>query len=472
MTQNRIPDLFRLTRDARRHGVAMQHKLLLYWIFMVLATFAVLMVVLSMAGVFSGSGEKLRRTLSARQEHMTAELSEQMTTLTAQGIAISKEASAILTSVLYTEPVETLNDDPAALKQIERELYNTLNTVLRSSPCNGAYLVLNATTNTSAEGAETSRAGLYLRFANLNSKNAVYQDVVCYRGIPDIARENQLELHNRWKMEFNTALMTGYDSLRDHQAGKLSESCVWTRRARLTDTWESVIMLMVPVRSSSGDLQGLCGVELSDLYLRLSYPAQESEFGSMVTVIAPMEDNTLLLSEGMTGGLEGTYLDNTDILHIQQGRQFNTYTGGSGSYLGVHTRLDMKTAGGASMYAVTLVPEERYQTVALTERMIWLGGSVLFLIAMLTVSVLLSRRFVRPIVTSLAAVQSDSPRDISKTGISEIDSLLLFAAEQGAGAGWKLASRGHCRAVRRICPACGQADRGGAVGSEPLCRGL
>jgi len=422
--QNKILELFRLTKAARKQGVAMQHKLLLYWITMLLAIFGVLMVVLSVAGVFSNTGERLQQALSAQQTHMVDELNEQFTTLTAQGIAISKDASEMLDNILYTDPTAVLNDDAAALKQIERDLYDTLNTVLRSGPCNGVYLVLDATTNTSVKGAETSRAGLYLRFANLNSKHAVDQDVVLYRGIPDIARENQLELHNRWKMEFDTSLLADYETMIDQQVDQLFENCIWTKRIRLTDSWEDMILLMVPIRGGDGSVRGICGVELGELYLRLSYPAQASEFGNMVTVIAPMKDQTFLLSEGMTGGLEGTYLDNTDTLEIQQDKNFHTYVGQSGTYLGVHTKLDMNFTDGVSMYAVTLVPEACYKAAATSERWAWLIGSGLFLLAMMAISVLLSRWFVRPISKSLAAIQSDGLHDIGETGIAEIDALV------------------------------------------------
>jgi len=433
--KNKILELFRLTRDARKRGVAMQSKLLLYWISMILAIFGVLLVTLSLTGVFSGSGKKLNQALSAQQAHMVTALNEQFSTLTAQGIVISKGASETLNNILYTEPMDALNDNPDALKWIERELYVALNTVLRSSPCNGVYLVLDATTNTATNGADTSRAGLYLRFANLNSKNAVNQDVVLYRGIPDIARENQLELHNRWKMEFDTSLMEGYEDAIKQQGGKLSDSCFWTHREQLTDSWENIMLLIVPIQGSGGAVRGICGVELSDLYLRLSYPAQESEFGNMVTIIAPIEDDKLLLSAGMTGGMAGLYLDDTDTLRIQQGKEFHTYTGQSGTYLGIHTKLDMNTVGGASIYAVTLVSEACYNSVSAAEGIAWFIGSVLFLVTILAVSVLLSRWFVRPIAQSLAAIQSDSLHEVGQTGIAEIDSLvaLLRSKEQSSG---------------------------------------
>lgn len=424
--ENKIRELFRLTLQAREQGVAMQHKLLLYWISMLLAISGALLVVLSAAGVFSSAEAKLHQGLSAQQAYTVTALSAQFNMLTAQGVAISEKASDTLNSILYTEPVSALNDDPRRLRQIQRELYPTLNFALRSSPCSGIYLVLDATTNTAADETGTSQAGLYLRFANLNDKNAVDQDVVLYRGIPNIARENQVELHNRWKMEFDSSLMVGYEEMLSQQVSKLADHCVWTRRVQLTDSWEHMILLMVPILGSGGTVRGICGVELSDLYLRLSYPGQKSDFGSMVTILAPMEGDTLLLSEGMTGGLEGIYLDGGETLQIEQGDSFCTYTGQNGTYLGLHTKLDMTVAGGAPMYAVTLVSEAGYASASASERMAWVIGSAVFLAVMLVVSVFLSRWFVRPIAKSLAAIQSDSLNDADQTGIAEIDSLVAL----------------------------------------------
>ena len=202
----RIREIVSLTRDAGKQSVAMQHKLLLYLLSMLMAIFGVLLVVLSIAGVFSRSEEKLHQALVVQHHNTVSTLNEQMATLTAHGIAVSEKVSNKLNSLLYTEPISALNNDAKQLKLIEHDLYDVLNTSLCSSPCNGVYMVLDATINTKAEGADTSRAGLYLRFANLNTKTAVEQDVVLYRGIADIARENQLELHNRWKMEFDNSL--------------------------------------------------------------------------------------------------------------------------------------------------------------------------------------------------------------------------------------------------------------------------
>jgi hypothetical protein len=46
---------------------------------------------------------------------------------------------------------------------------------------------------------------MYIRYANLNTKNAITQDIVYFRGISDVARSEEIELHNRWNLEFDIA---------------------------------------------------------------------------------------------------------------------------------------------------------------------------------------------------------------------------------------------------------------------------
>ena len=179
-----------------------------------------------------------------------------------------------------------------------------------------------------------------------------------FRGIADIARQNNVELHNRWKMEFDSSLMTGYADSLTKAGEKLPDSCLWTTRVQLTDTWEEMMLLIVPIPGSDGSVRGICGLELGELYLQLSYPAQESKYGNMVTLIAPIEGDTLLLSQGLAGEGGGTLLDEAELLTVEEGEFFHTYTGDYGTFLGMHTKVDMNVVGGNSMYAVTLIPAE------------------------------------------------------------------------------------------------------------------
>ena len=340
----------------QRKSIRMQRKLFLYWLSMLLVIFSIFLVVLHIAGVFSALDKEMNQLLSTRQKNIMTDLSYQLGKMTAQGISVSEQSSAILSNALFTDPITSLHDQPERIGELESLLYGHLTTALRSTPCSGAYLVLDATTNTQAPGAQNSRAGLYLRLANMSSKGAANQDIVFYRGVAEVAREHQLELHNRWKLEFDISNLPGYDAMLDLPPERLAESAVWTPRICLPGTWENVMILMVPIRGNDGTVMGVCGLELSELYFMLSYPSEQSNLGSMVTLLAPINGDSLPLSQAMTGRLGDTYLDTEDTLQIKEGKYFNQYIGDSQTFLGVHT-----PAGGLLPFAgrALLVPQKR-----------------------------------------------------------------------------------------------------------------
>ena len=173
------------------------------------------------------------------------------------------------------------------------------------------------------------------------------------------------------------------------------------------------------------------GAELSDLYFRLTYPAVDSAYGSMVTVLAPIDGDRLLLAQAMIGSPGGSYLTADGTLTCKTGRYYNTYSDGSRTYLGLHEPIGATDAAGRKLAAVVLVPDAGLRTLEARSRMVWIAGSLVFLAAMLLLSTYLSRRFVTPISRSLQAIREQAPGE-HPSGISEIDELLAFVRSRAA----------------------------------------
>lgn len=428
-----IGKLFKLTKNAGRQSIKMQNRLVLYWGVMILVVFAAILAIMSFAGVFSDSEERVAQVLSLQQKNTFSQISEDFNRLTAQGISLSEKASEIIEEAVIGGNISELNDSPEKLKEIESRLYDEMNIVLRTSPCSGAYIVFNATTNTSAPGAGNSRAGLYLRFANLSSDNEANRDIALYRGIADVARAHDIELHNRWKLEFDIEKISGFENAASFSGRRIADGCFWTGRENITDTWESCIMLTVPIVSGSGEFYGVCGVEVSDLYFRLINPAMQSDFGGMVTVLAPIKGDELMVSEGMIGGINGTLIRGTENFVIKEGSLFNTYIGRDTRFCGIQQETEIILEDGTVLYAVTLVPEDHYIKEDAANRIIWGIATAILFVAMLFISFLLAKNFVKPIAQSLEAIQEDDFAGAGSSGISEIDSLLSFIRKKGSG---------------------------------------
>ncbi|SFQ15529.1 regulatory protein, luxR family [Oscillibacter sp. PC13] len=424
---SKLKELRRLTNAAKQQGVSMQRRLRLYWMSMVLAVFAALILVLSFAGVFSDPAQKLSDALAIQQQNTVAALSEQLSGLTAQCVALSKTLSKEVSNTLIEHGAvfDDLSDNQSLIAEVEEALYGPLHATLRASDCSGVLVLLDATTNTGLERSQESRMGLYLRYSDLNRTGSANQHLTYFRGASEIARRQQVQMHNRWNLEFDTTCLPGYDNFMDTPVDRLADGGIWSERTHLKDTWEDVLLLYVPVLDGDGGVCGLCGVELSELYFRLSYPPIVSNYGGMVTVLAPLNGNELLLDRAMLGDSMGLRLEPKGTLRFKEGTYYNTYSSGTERYIGLHQIPRCALVSGRDLAVVTLLPESSYDKLSASSRTAWIVGSLAFLLCMLTLARYLSRRFVRPITQSIKAIQ-ESPTGKQRSGISEIDELLAF----------------------------------------------
>ena len=286
---SKFKELRALNAFAKKQSVGMQRKLMLYWVSMILVVFAAVILLLSIAGAFSQNDEQLHEVMELQLKNTQDNLAGHLDRLTAQSLNLSKELSREIEGALVQEGIslQEVNDDPERLLKLQQIMYPLVNTTLQTANCNGAY-VMDATANTTLEMADHSRSGIHLRYSNLSASSPVTPTVVYFRGIPDIARKKDLELHNRWNLEFDTDQIPGCRELMSMSLDRPAQRYFWSHRIDLKGTWESAMLLCVPIVGNDGTVYGICGVEISALYFQLSYPAVAGQFGSAVTVLAPI----------------------------------------------------------------------------------------------------------------------------------------------------------------------------------------
>lgn len=56
------------------------------------------------------------------------------------------------------------------------------------------------------------------------------QELRYFRGAADVARKEQVQMHNRWDLEFDTEMIPGYNTLMDFSGKRLAEGCQWSER--------------------------------------------------------------------------------------------------------------------------------------------------------------------------------------------------------------------------------------------------
>ena len=172
-------------------------------------------------------------------------------------------------------------------------------------------------------------------------------------------------------------------------------------------------------------------MELSQLYFVLSYPAAESRFGNMITLLAPAEGRKYDLSKAMIGNAAGTYLKPSGLLNIRSGKYYQTASTEAERYFGLSSPLDARLCSGQPPMVLTLLPEDSYHQASHRIRQIWFAGAAVFLILILLLAGGVSGHFSAPIVRSLNAMQQrkigeDGQNARIRSGISEIDALVSF----------------------------------------------
>ncbi len=422
-------NFWKIIKGIKRQSIRMQQRLIVYWCVVILTLFLVTVLLFSILGVLPGMDFKVREMLSAQQKNTLSTMTEQTDIMMARSISLSEDITKELNQCLTAngKTFSDLNDNPQLIMDLESALYPSLKSALDVKYCSGVFVVLDATVNTKTEYADTSRMGIYLRLSDLKAVNTSKQHVVFFRGNADIARAEQVQLHNRWNLEFDTSALPGYEQIMQFDGNRLVESCLWTDRLELSDTWEDVQLLYVPVLDSTGKVRGLCGMEMSNLYFRLSYPMVEGSCGNIVTVLAPMDKKgNIYLDKAMFGDTKETYLSPSGTMTVKKGKHYNTYSTAFGNYIGRHELLGLKSCNGMPLAVLTLISEANYEKLTADNRRDWIIGTLLFLILLLIVSVSMSRRFVKPILRSLKALQEDALTDENLSGISEVDALVDF----------------------------------------------
>lgn len=70
----KLKELRSLNAFAKKQSVGMQRKLMLYWLSMILAVFALVMLLLSVAGTFSREDDRLNQVLNIQMQNADDQL--------------------------------------------------------------------------------------------------------------------------------------------------------------------------------------------------------------------------------------------------------------------------------------------------------------------------------------------------------------------------------------------------------------
>lgn len=427
-TLREFKKVLHLTLDRK---ITLRRKLMMYLLCLILSALGILLLLLTAIGGPLKAEQQISQVMKNQLNTVYDKVSEELETYTGYGLQLSRELGQDMENFLDEKGLSVcdLNDQPDMLLEMQRMMYSELNTTIRLGRSSGVFAVVNATVNTQIPEADRSRCGVYLRLINVSSNVILSPETILFRGNTEIARENGLELHNRWNMELNTDGLPGYQEL-ETGIGKPENGYYWTCRMNLKNTWEDVILLLVPIYADSGEFLGVCGIELNDVHFNLEYPAAVSSYGAIITVIAPMENGELRLDRGMAGNTEGTWLKDTESLAmIEEKAYYNTYRSSKWDYYGIQTALKILGNEETEWAVTVLISRENCDQYILRNKICIMGIILGFTLIMLALAWFLSKKFVRPILQSFQDIREGQQAMGKKYSITELEELCRWLTE-------------------------------------------
>ena len=316
---------------------------------------------------------------------------------------------------------------PAELEKITGNELERLKLAAELVNGSGVFMILDATINPSAENAEFSKAGIYLKKSELELSESTETTWLYLRGFPKIAYKNNFQINNKWKMEFN---LKDKDCVFFNQLMETSQNSVlpvsklyyWDTENIISES-DGGLICSIPLIDSDGKVFGICGIEISGKNFKSDYIADNSEYGDTICIFGTIDGNRLNADNSFSSGIGGggnLLVSNLNGLDLY--KQENGIT-----YYGIHEEINLYQSDSPfskQRYALSvLIPKKTIDKTVFGDYLKFTLICAAFLIIGIAVSLFFGKQYINPIISAFEAIQSGSLEDV-KTNIAEIDKLI------------------------------------------------
>lgn len=424
-------------RKASSKGISMHNRLFLLLALLVIILVLGVFMLSLLTGVFSTGLAENRKLVQNEFAHITQDVLEQFSGLSAQAVELSAGLSESIEGSLERQGLTSsdLQQHPEVLEKIIGDVYERILFSLQKAKSSGIFVILDATVNPDLEDSEVSRAGLYLKNMEPNIINSAAPTIVALRGFPNIARQNSLPLHAQWAMEFDISDAPYYRLPMEQAASKripLTRLYYWSPAFTLPGTSEEVMLCSIPLIDSRGNVFGICGFEVSAMLFKLSHMPDNRVYDRTFCLLTPVSDHKLNITQALfAGGYSAQKLDflEQSLQTIENTDSYNIYHQNEDiAFAGFHTEIQLYPKGAPfseQEWAVALmIPQQDITSSVIQNNLRLARLCLLLIIAGMIISFFISKRYIKQISEGLDIIKSNNLQQAPKTKITEIDNLI------------------------------------------------
>lgn len=384
------------------------------------------------------SKQLIHNELSRSSQDITAQYGQ----LSIQAVEFSKNLTKKFEEELKSKNLSMvdLSKHPEQLEELIFSVFEYTFFTLQKSNCSGAFFILNSTVNPELELAKNSRAGLYIKNMEPNIISSSSPLITILRGFPSIGRDNDLDLHTQWSMEFDISEADFYtvplEKAKKYPDTELSRLYYWSDPLTLPNTSEEVMLCSVPLIDSEHNVYGVCGFEISAMLFKLSHMPYNNMYTRMFCMLSPLSKDSVDIRNSMFAGgysVKNISKENSFLKVIENRNSFTTYVRENGNvYLGFHTLTRLYPSGSLfhdkTWVTAVLVPKEDV-VVSITRLNLILASLLSLLVTMgIIISIVFSNKYLKPISAGIEIIKSSDPDETHKTNVQEIDDLIQYLA--------------------------------------------
>jgi DNA-binding CsgD family transcriptional regulator len=414
-------------------------RLFLFLIILVITILSGILIILFVSGNITAGLKKSEEFILNEHAKIVKNTDGLYDNLAAEAVSFSRTLSLRIESFMREEDlkISDFNDNPALLNELLSGQLHQIILYLQKSKSSGAFIILDATSNTRLPGSEYSKAGVHLTNMEPNIISSSSPTIYVLRGNADLAYKNFLPLHPQWRMEFNTAdapyFSLPMDKARENTS--LSNLYYWSEAFTFPKTNDRIMICSVPLIDSEGNVFGVCGFDVSYMLFKLLNTPDTTMYNRIFCLLSPVEDNMLKVVHSLFSGGYSTrsFIDDRD-LHFSAGKKsLFTYENNEHTFIGYHELLKLYPENSAfadNEWALALmVPQEDINSYVVKTNLKFIYLSSLIMVLGIIVSFVLSKFYIMPISRGIEIIKNN-PKNIRKTNIAEIDELIEFLSDR------------------------------------------
>lgn len=427
-------------KERNRKGTTLHRRLLLFFILVSVSLVLAFALLLSLFGINGKEAKVVKNHIDTELSIMTDKIGEDFGRISLGGISIAEDISKRSDTFFRENGITAadLKEHTDLIEPLLAEYMQTLVTTVNSRYCGGAFVMLDTSVS---QTSDTAKAGIFIKKTQPTATDAVGVKLHYLRGPADLARDNGIMLLGQWKMEYDiegqeffTEVM---ETARENADLPLSRLYYWSGRVTLKGNSEAGFLLCVPLRTSDGEVFGLCGIEVSDRLFKSQYTPEGVDFENIFTVTAPDCEQGLCTSEGMIAG--NRYLTGThwcyDLTETDSHEGFHHYSGDDEAYAGKTVPLRLYPGGSPyenETWSVSiLMPKDILHTAVKGNTTYFIYIIIGLLLASIVASVIISRQYLRPVDKALDRIKNNEYTDSDTLEVySEITDLFDYLSKK------------------------------------------